>query len=220
MRFNVNIEDIKNIVKNRNIKEIYIFGNAPNLNDVSLKFIKGIQRNVLTIGLNRTFLKFIPDIIMYHHKDIYELMVKTKIKPKYIYHFIHRETSISTDKWIKYKSFKYLPKDKLFGYRNILIVALHLCHVLNIKDITLFGVDLVHRNYFFDHKIHTSDKINTLPQNNIVPYDHKLDGSKRFLVQDLVREVLESLINEEFKISFQGNSSFLKSIKGLHNYKF
>lgn len=211
----VDIHNIKNIVRKRKVNQIYIFGNAPNLNDIRDDFVYRLDRKILTIGLNRVYLKFIPDIIFYAHDDVYNYMKKKNIRAKYLYKFSHRETSIMCGLWKKHKSFNYLPKDKLFGYRNILIVVLHLAHILGIKTIKLFGVDLVYRNYFYDHKLHPDKQVNKLKNNNMVPYDHKINGGKKYLVQDLIREVLESLIEENFKIHFYGDSSFLCSINGL-----
>lgn len=63
------------IKKPKNEKRVLILGNSPEINDINFK---KINKDVVTIGINRIFLKFIPDFLFFNDHDIMQELINKK----------------------------------------------------------------------------------------------------------------------------------------------
>ena len=112
--------------------------------------------------------------------------------------------------WKMNKSFENYNHKGLFKARTVLVSALYLCYILEIKEIELYGVSLDNGAYFYNNSYSLGRKtLDTLSQEEI---NKKYYG---YTMQKIVQEVLEYLVSKGFIISYGGESNFLKSIDGV-----
>jgi hypothetical protein len=201
--------------KSLKYKKAVILGNAKNLELLSnTKFEEyKLDNNTLTIGLNRSFYKFNTDILLWADYEIIDEINHyntNNLENTLVVQTTNNDTKQNLTFWQKNKSFENYPYKGLFKARNILISALHLCYIYNIKEIELYGFEFDSRDYFFDtNKYEGIEEYEIKPsliiENEYLGYDTK----------KIAREVLEYMINENFKITYNGKSKFLSSIEGL-----
>jgi len=197
-------------------KKAVILGNAKNLNYLTQEQFNEYNqnKNILTIGVNRTYLRFRTDIFMWADIEIIDEILndyKADIGDSYVIRTTNNNIKKNLEFWIHNKSFKMFPFKGLFKARNILVSVLHLCYQNDIKEITLYGFELDKREYFYhnplifntnDYEILSEEVI----QSKYCGYD----------TQKIVKEVIEFMIDEGFKIQAYGESKFLSSIKKLN----
>ncbi len=212
-------------LKQKPYKKAIILGNAPCLSELSEARFSQLKESALTIGLNRSIYSFQPDILLWSDiVTIYDVMkgrrvkdascsvIHVKLERNY---WLKPENDINfknlIDWWKRDKSFRQWNKNKLFMFRNILLPALHLCYRLDIRDVELVGFGFDNRHYFYQSDQY--QKSNQYEIKTKLQIEKSLGG---YDTQSIVSEVLEYLvIKENFKISFLGDSRFLKSLPFL-----
>jgi len=209
------ITDKKFCKKSLNYKKAVILGNAKNLDVLTKKQFKlyKVNKYTLTIGLNRSFYSFDTEVLLWADYEIIDEILKTNTKNldnTIVVQTTNNNTKNNLAFWKENKSFDVYPNKSLFKARNILVSALHLCYLNNIKEIELYGFEFDSRNYFFDTDKYDGIneyeiKVNLTIKNEFIGYDTK----------KIVKEVLEFMLQKGFKISYYGNSQFLSSIEGL-----
>jgi hypothetical protein len=212
----------------RHYKKAVILGNSKDLNNLSFEQFEQLkQQGYLTIGLNRSAYKFQTDILLWSDiLTIVDIVKKRAVKTNdcsVIHVRLERDYRVKAkldesfialhEYWSANKNFHSWPKEKLFMFRNILVAALHLCYLLNIREVLLIGFGFDNRDYFYPNKkkhknkgyeIWTSKQINR----SLGGYD----------TQKLVEEVILYLVTEEdFSISFTGDSEFLNALPYISN---
>lgn len=209
--------DLITELKNKHYKKVIIIGNAPNATALTSELHKEYENDntILTIGLNKSYLLFNTDLILWgDHFVMRELYAYDKKIADIIFLFASqllddRRTSLRW--WKKNKSFDNYPFNTLFKARTILISALYLVYILDIKKIELYGISLDDGTRFYENKEANSrrETIEFLPQEEIERTYYGYD------VQKIVLEVLEYLISEDLTVSYGGKSNFLNSISGI-----
>ena len=193
-----------------------VFGNAPNLNVLTKDCVQRLnQVGAFRIGVNRAF-KLVPcDVLLWTDSELWPELDPSQISegtrviriarphghPPYIRWWIHHRR---LDNW---------DRRGLFFLRNTLVSALHLCYLVGIRRIVLFGVSLESAAHFYS---------DPQPGESLPPYEHH---ERHFIdrvflgydIQRCVREVLEHLKEEGFDIRYVGESRFLSEL-GLTGY--
>jgi hypothetical protein len=216
-----------NKLKERSCSKAVILGNAECLNELDAAAFNALETNdFLTIGLNRSIYKFQTDILIWSDLlTIKDILQKKTIKREncYVLHaLLERNHKLPAAEdpcfqylnkyWEKNRNFKNWPKTKLYMFRNVLTAALFLCYKLDIREILLVGFGFDDRQYFYKTKKYKNARGYEIHSNEMIA---KNCGGYDTL--KLVKEILEYLINEEqFHISYNGNSEFLSGIEGLN----
>lgn len=209
------ITDKKFCNKQLEYKKAVILGNAKNLDildDEKFKIYKE-EKSTLTIGLNRSFYKFNTDVLLWADYEIIDEINNSNtnnLENTLVIQTTNNDTKQNLTFWKKNKSFENYPYKGLFKARNILVSALHLCYIYNIKEIELYGFEFDSRDYFFN-----TDKYEGIDEYEIKPSLTIEDEYLGYDTKKIAKEVLEHMINENFKITYNGKSKFLSSIKGL-----
>lgn len=227
--YDIRVNKVKKLYKNSTFKtdkvflketdlkyeKVVILGNAKNLQELTKdKFSKyKNDEQTLIIGLNRSFYSFNTDILLWADYEIIDELNNNStqnIENTIAVQTTNNNTKDNIQYWIDNKSLDSYPNNGLFKARNILVSALHLCYIYDIKEIELYGFEFDSRDYFFD----------TNEYEGIDEYEIKTD----LLIQDeylgydtkkIAKEVLEYMISENFKIAYTGKSIFLSNIKRL-----
>ena len=196
-------------------KKAVILGNAKNVNSLTQEQFNEYNqnKNTLIIGVNRTHLRFRTDILMWADIEIIDEILNdysSHITNSYVIRTTNNDIKKNLEFWIHNKSFKIFPFKGLFKARNILVRALHLCYLYDIKEITLYGFEFDTRGYFYHNpSIYNANEYEILSEEVI---QKKYCG---YDTQKIVREVIEFMIDEGFKIQACGESKFLSSIKNI-----
>jgi len=212
-----NYQTLKQMLKQKQYKKVVIIGNAPNITDLSDKKYRAYQNdpNTLTIGLNRSYLLFHTNIVLFGDHFVMQELAKerTKIEPTtFLFASQLLDDRLSSLKWWKeHKTLKNYPYKTLFKARTILISALALAYTLEIKEIHLYGVSLDDGKRFYENE-ETNNKRQTIEFLSQKQIDKQQLG---YDVQKIVKEVIKSMIQEGFQISYGGESNFLSSLKGI-----
>jgi hypothetical protein len=223
-RFPEWVEDLKA----RRYDKVLLLGNAPCLNDLSPELFEKLKAmGYLTIGLNRSLYMFDTDILIWSDLlTIDEILRKRAVKKDdtTILHVrLERDHRVPAAKdkgfhalhkyWSKNKNFKNWKKSKLFMFRNSAIPALHLCYKIGVKEVVMIGFGFDNREYFYK-----TDKYKEAKGYEIISADKLDKNCGGYDTQRIVKEILEYLTQEEnFKISYNGNSPFLSTVAGLTN---
>lgn len=204
-------------LKNKHYKKAIIIGNAPNATALTLEQYEKYENDdtVLTIGLNKSYLLFNTDLILWgDHFVLRELLKYDKKLSETTFLFASQlldDRRSSLGWWKKNKSFSNYPFNTLFKARTILISALYLAYILDIKEIELYGISLDDGTRFYENKEVNSHRktIEFLSQEEINKTYYGYD------VQKIVQEVLQYLISDGLTVNYGGESNFLNSIPGI-----
>ena len=207
-------------------KKAVIMGNAPCLNDLSDElFNKMRDAGYFFIGLNRSIYKFQTEVLIWCDlMTIDDILKKRAVKSDettvlHVRPERDHRLPVACDEgyrklheyWSKYHNFRNWKKSKLYMYRNGSTAALHLCYLLGIKDITLLGFSFDNREYFYKTNKYKKKKDYELLKKKSLTNTYGGYDTHR-----IVKEILEYLIvDEEFDIKYNGNSKFLKTVKGI-----
>jgi len=211
--FNQYIEKLKN----RNYKKIVIIGNGPNisaLNDeISTQYKE--DSSILTIGLNKAYLLFQTDILLWGDHVIMKDLKGEKRLPKTT--FLHASQLVITTRenlkfWKEEKSFSQYNTKGLFKSRTILVSALHLAYFLDIKNIEFYGISMDSRTYFYDNILNKS----------MQPFEFLADKDLEekyfgYTMQKITQEVIDYLSSIGFELHYGGESNFLYSVPGIQS---
>ena len=209
---------LKDNLKKRNITKAVILGNASNLNALDKNIYNSYyqDKNILTIGLNNSFLLYETDFILWGEYFVMKKLLQTPPNKQEKHTFIFVSQLLDAQRkslkyWKKHKDLHDYPLDTLFKARTILISALYLCYELNIKEIELYGVSMDDYSHFYTPKgeKNTRTTFEFLSKKKI---EEQFYG---YTVHKIVKEISEYLINNGFNISYGGTSDFLSSIKGI-----
>ena len=201
-------------LKNTKYKKVVILGNASNLLSLDNKLYEQYKNDdsILMIGLNKSYIKYKTDILLWSdHIVMKELLDYNKTINKTFFIFVSQlldERRHSLKLWKEYKTFENYPYETLFKARTILVSALYLTYVLDIKNIELYGISLDDGKYFYDNPKERGS-LEFLTKERI---DKQYYG---YTMQKITKEVLEYLIQNDFKIRYGGKSHFLDSIDGM-----
>ena len=202
-------------LKNKKYRKAVIIGNAPNIEDLNHNNYKHDlhDETVLTIGLNQTYeihqteISLWGDLIVMQRLHGENLLSKTT--------FLHAAQLVKLTRdnlvyWKKNKSFKHYRQKGLFKSRTILVSALHLCYLLDIKNIELYGISLDNRSHFYDNNSSESEK--TFEYLSPMDLENKYLG---YTAQKITREIIDYLASIGFKLLYGGNSDFLNGTLGI-----
>lgn len=203
-------------LKNKKYRKAVIIGNAPNIKDLNHNKYKHDlhDETVLTIGLNQTYEIHQTEILLWG-----DLVVMQRLKGKnklFKTTFLHAAQLVKLTRdnlvyWKKNKSFKHYRQKGLFKSRTILVSAFHLCYLLDIKNIELYGISLDNRSHFYD-------KNNNLEAQKSFEYLSPMDLENKYLgytAQKITHEIIDYLASIGFKLRYGGNSDFLNGILGI-----
>ena len=210
-------ETLLTTIKKQNYEKIVIIGNAPNITALSKEKFNAYKQNpkVLTIGLNKSYLLFNTDILLWgDHPVLSELLSQEKELSSMLFLFASQlldERRTSLVYWKRHRSFTGYPYKTLFKARTILVSALYLSYLLNIKEIDLYGISLDDGSYFYKENRESKERKNFEFLSTKV-LEKKYYG---YSMQKITKEILEYLIEEDFDIHFGGESHFLTAINGL-----
>jgi hypothetical protein len=207
--YNSNSNEFKNLVNSYlNNKTIgIIFGNGIGINNISKDILDKIDNNpkILSIGLKRIYLKYEPELILYADDYVDEEYKKAKIKKSKVIKLNKTYAQKYLPNWINTKKFSSIPTNDIWHHRNILMGALHLCYLLNLKTIILVGIDMDNREYFYGkHPKYPNSK---------QPYETR--DVFNYNIYKLINEGLKSLQNDNFIIYYTDESKYLSNISGL-----
>jgi len=203
-------------LKKSKYEKVVILGNAPNLISLNDELYKKYKNDdtVLMIGLNKSYIKYQTDILLWSDQIVMkELIEYNKIVPTTIFLFISQlldKRLRSLKLWKEHRTFENYPYKTLFKARTILVSALHLAYILDIKDIHLFGISMDNGNYFYKN-INARDSLEFLSDKRIKKQQHG------YTMKKITQEILEFLIQRNFNIYYSGESDFLHSINGIKN---
>ena len=209
---------LKHEIYKKNIKKAIILGNASNIDALSEKQYRLYYKDdkILTIGLNNSFLLYETDIILWGEYFVMQKLLQNPPKQQSNHTFIFvsqllNEQQKSLKYWKKHKNLNNYPLNTLFKARTILISALYLCYILDIKEIELYGVSLDDYSHFYtpNGEKDIRKTFEFLSDNTI---NEQFYG---YSVYKIVHEIIEYLIEEGFTISYGGKSNFLSKIKGI-----
>jgi len=210
-------KDLLKELKKNHYKKIIIIGNAPNARALSKEQsqIYKDDDSVLTIGLNKSYLLFSTDLILWG--DHFVMRELSKYNKKLDVMTFLFATQLLDDRrkslmwWKENKNFKNYSFDTLFKARTILTSALYLAYILKVKDIELYGISLDDGTRFYEN-----DAVNNSRQTIEFLSEKEINQTYYgYDVQKIVKEVLEFLISDEFAIAYGGESRFLDLIPGI-----
>ena len=199
---------------NKSYKKVLIIGSSPNVNILTKeKFDEYTKdKDTLILGLNRSYIKYKPDIVLWADVPVMKGLLDEKdINRDITFLFVSQlldERRYSLKLWKEHKSFDNYPYKTLFKARTILVSALYLIYVLDIKNIELYGISLDDGKYFYNN----SKERNSLEFLTKERIDKQYYG---YTMQKITKEVLEYLIQNDFKVKYGGESHFLDSIDGI-----
>ncbi len=207
--YNSNSNEFKKLTsKYLNKKKIgIIFGNGMGINNISDEIFNKIDNNsdILSIGLKRIYYKYEPELILYADDYVDIEYKKANLKKSKVIKLSKQYAQLNLPKWINHKDFSSIPSYDIWHHRNILIGALHLCYLLNLKTIILTGIDMDSREYFYG-------KHPKFPNPN-QPYESR--DVYNYNVYQLTNESFQSLINNGFNIYYTDKSNTLQKMEGL-----
>jgi hypothetical protein len=195
----------------KNNDVVIIFGNGVGINKIPNDVFQLINKkdNIFTLGLKRIYLKYYTDIIMYGdnyiENEYYTNQVDSsrsqlvKLSKKFAKNHIID--------WVKNKTFNSIPSKGIWHYRNSLIGAFHLCHLLGIKKVILTGVDFNDRSYFFGRHPNYPD--------NKQPYEIRPPLKFNYSLYHIVQESIDDLHKSGIEVFYTDKSKLLKEIKGI-----
>lgn len=211
-------------LRKREFRKAVILGNAPCLDELSKSKMEVLRaQGYLSIGLNRSIYIHETDVLIWSDLlTIDELLRRRAIKSDRVtvlHAKLERDHRLKAHEdeefqnlhrfWQRHRTLRKWPKTKLFMFRNSAVAALHLCYRLGIRDILMVGFGFDDRSYFYAGK-KASDK-----GYELISEDLLTRNCGGYDTQRIIREVLQSLIEEGFKISFNGPSEFLRTVEGL-----
>ena len=212
--YNSNSKEFKNIADNylNNKKIGIIFGNGIGINNIPKEIFNKIEKNekILSIGLKRIYLKYETELILYADDYVDKEYINAKLKKSKVIKLNKNYAQKYLKNWINMKNFNSIPSYDLWHHRNILMGALHLCYLLNLKTIILTGIDMDNREYFYG-------KHPKFPKSK-EPYETR--DVFNYNVYQLINEGFQSLLNNDFKIYYTDESKYLSKIKGLEKIKW
>lgn len=205
-----------NNLKDKKYKKAVIIGNAPNISSLDDNTLKQYNDNdsVLTIGLNKTYLIHHTEILLWGDHVIMKDLAKTRVEIKTT--FLHaaqlvKHTRDNLQYWEKNKNFIYYQQKGLFKSRTILVSALHMCYLLDIKNIELYGISLDDRSHFYDHN-NILENQDTFEHLSPAVLSQKYIG---YTAQKITQEIINYLALIGFELHYGGKSNFLYSVKGI-----
>ncbi len=207
-------------LKDKKYKKAIIIGNAPNIYSLNYNILKQYNDDdsVLTIGLNKTYLIHQTEILLWGDHVIMRELIKESEQSKTT--FLHAAQLVKNTRdnlryWKKNKNFLTYPYKGLFKSRTILVSALHLCYLSNIKDIELYGISLDDRSHFFDDK--NIVKVGTtFEHRSSQEIETKYSG---YTAQKITQEIIDYLASIGFELHYGGESNFLYSVTGISPLK-
>ena len=188
----------------------FIYGNAPNLKLIDNNWNKQIKEEfkskIFTMGLNRSYSYVDSDILLYTDQKMEtELHSNPPFDCGELIKVTKNDNMANLEYWRDHKKFRQDNYNVLPVFRNILISALYMCYLLNVKKIVLFGVQMDNRKYFYGTHV---DGYN--PEK---PYDEvEVLG---YTVHKIMKETVEYFFSNNLDIYYTGDSEFLQSLKGL-----
>lgn len=209
---------LKNL-KTMKYKKIVIIGNGPNISALDSKTFNQYKDDpsILTIGLNKTYLKYQIDILLWGDHVIMRDLKGGKELPKTT--FLHASQLVKTTRenlifWSQKKSFLHYGEKGLFKSRTILVSALYLAYLLDIKVIELYGISMDNQTYFYDQ----------VSNNHGKPFEFlsKENLEKKYLgytMHKITQEVIDYLDTTGFELYYGGESQFLSSVKSIKSIK-
>lgn len=217
-KFNEVVEELRA----RRYQKAVIMGNGPSFNLIDDADVAAYHRGgYLSIGLNRSIYRFVTRVLIWSDVETLRAILSPESKidtddandPMIVVKAVlpvRRAFKRQIRRWERNRSFDAFPSNKLFMFRTVLTAALHLCWLLRIRKVLLVGVDLDSRSYFFKNSMFDPKQ----------PYELRNHRSikghfQNYSTHRIVKEVLESMIEQGFDVRYLGESQFLKTINGL-----
>lgn len=199
---------------------VLILGNGPSFQKLGAEEFQKLQAaGWLTIGLNRSILRFVTDILVWADIQTLDDLVSLPVlksplsQEMIVLQTVHPKGTKSQamiQQWKLGRDLDDFPGPKLFLLRTVLTSALHLSRKLNVPKILLCGVDLDNREYFYTNNNFDAKQ----------PYEQrsaklieKLFGG--YETTDIIAELLASLAKAGHSIRYLGDSQFLRNLDSV-----
>ena len=201
-------------LSSQHFEGVLILGNGPSFNQLSAsQFDEFKKARWLTIGLNRSILRFITDILIWADIQTLDDLVKAPFirspssKNMIVLQAVHPKKAKSQtmiECWKKSQHFNNFQGAKLFLLRTVLTSALHLAVKLKIRQVLLCGVDMDNREYFYANS--KFNKREPYEQRSQKLINREFGG---YTTTSIIAEILNSMAKAGHEIGYLGNSQFL-----------